>query len=542
MATNNFDNHSSGRPLYGRGLSNGDGDNVQDFRSGSGSSADVDGRDLVRAMANSLTTPTTHADLWNQQNPAMLSQSQYYSTPNRQSRMAQSWSQPPPLTRYGPADSGDGVYAGQLPGDILSSATDFEGQRMQAASDTLVHQTAKKTTDSSSSTAAQPVSSSQTGASSAPQTNDVLMSMMNALNETVKLVSKPKEADSKPFNIHVPKNISYDGSGDWYQFEQSCENFVKFHNMNDVQKAYYLSCLLKGKALEFYQRLQVKNKGKPTLTYHQVISLLRERFKDTTPLQAAIINFNAAKQNDGESATDFLERLQLLADKAYPDMSMAALDATLACHFGKGLLDPGARQHVLECECKSVNDVYQRYTLYMNAKALSGFQSASTYNNGMNGHFHGSATVGHPPAQTAVQQLTSPRDFSELVKTLEDRVSSIVLRSEERIMKKLDSLERRVEFVEKEVRSIKTSSSKSSASPGRFSRADSPHPRSGTDNRRSDQYQRGSSRSPSRFQQRSRSPSNRGCFRCNEIGHQIKDCPYFSKDVRFRSDASEGNG
>ena len=170
MATKDFDNHSSGRPLYGRGLSNGDGDNVQDFRSGSGSSAGVDGRDLVRAMANSLTTPTTHADLWNQQNPAMLSQSQYYSTPNHQSRMAQSWSQPPPLTRYGPADSGDGVHAGQLPlSDILSSATDFERQRMQAASDTSVHQTAKKTTVSSSSTAAQPVSSSQTGASTAKQ-------------------------------------------------------------------------------------------------------------------------------------------------------------------------------------------------------------------------------------------------------------------------------------------------------------------------------------------------------------------------------------
>ena len=46
------------------------------------------------------------------------------------------------------------------------------------------------------------------------------------------------------------------------------------------------------------------------------------RFKDNTPLQAAIINFNAAKQNDGESAADFLERLQLLADKAYPEIAL----------------------------------------------------------------------------------------------------------------------------------------------------------------------------------------------------------------------------
>ena len=65
----------------------------------------------------------------------------------------------------------------------------------------------------------------------------------------------------------------------------------------------------------------------------------------------------------------------------------------MACHFGMGLLDPGARQHVLECECKSVNDVYQRYTLYMNMKALSGFQSSSACDNG---HFYGGATVGHP--------------------------------------------------------------------------------------------------------------------------------------------------
>ena len=328
--------------------------------------------------------------------------------------------------------------------------------------------------------------------------------------------------------VPIPSNLCFSGgkNDNFANFESRLDKFLNVHKIMDHDMIlFYLSNMFRDKASLFFEDLVHRN---PRFGFNSLMDALRKRFGDNRLDQAAILEFNAAEQYDGEDVRDYAQRLWSLGGRAHPRVGYDELERIVTVRFGMGIHDTGARMHVLQQGCTSVDDAMHVYTLYENARSPRGlshrnYDCSQAYDNSS------SPSV----RQSRIDSVRAGQSEEVSVTSEIGRLFEFVKKFESKIINRLDDLDRRVEAIEKDVKKIR-SPAPILKSPSSLERRESSiSPNRNSSYRSSRPVSRNQSRSPGRSQS-----GDRRCFTCDSESHLARDCP-MKRDRSARSMSGE---
>ena len=114
--------------------------------------------------------------------------------------------------------------------------------------------------------------------------------------------------------VPIPSNLCFSGgkNDNFANFESRLDKFLNVHKIMDHDMIlFYLSNMFRDKASLFFEDLVHRN---PRFGFNSLMDALRKRFGDNRLDQAAILEFNAAEQYDGEDVRDYAQRLWSLEE------------------------------------------------------------------------------------------------------------------------------------------------------------------------------------------------------------------------------------
>ena len=362
-----------------------------------------------------------------------------------------------------------------------------------------------------------------------------MTSMMNNM-ANMNSVSKNERRSPRDNTPVIPRNLVFHGDGedDWKTFRSKFQRFMDINHINEYNsQVYHLSLMLKDKASKYWEELVDRYADDNEVLFSQLVKFMEKRFGDSGLDQTILQEFNAACQTEGQSIEDFRDQVWRLADRAHPKMSHTEKERLVVAQFSKGLLDKRASHHVMLQNCKTVEEAFDQCRLFKCAAELSNVDpSYSSCSN--------VATVSAPPQPMVQQNILAPTNAQSSLASTISELSSQMKKMENRIVRRLDDLDKRVTNVEKDLRQVRPSRSFAK-------RSDSPHPRKHRSNERNrdqskspssqNRYKSPSSRHSSNGRSESRSPSSRTrrCYNCGSDSHLQYDCPD-KKRVSYQSD------
>ncbi len=161
----------------------------------------------------------------------------------------------------------------------------------------------------------------------------------------------------------LPKNLSYDGRGNFSAFRQKFEMYARAYNWNPNNCKNCLCWSLTGKASDFYLTITERD---ATMTYDHIILRLEKRFGEKDLDETAQVRFHQAIQQPNESLDDWADRVMNLANRALWDLPERHVSRQAVLRFCQGLSDIDAGQDVCIRRPNTMEDAIDHVKLYQN--------------------------------------------------------------------------------------------------------------------------------------------------------------------------------
>ena len=128
----------------------------------------------------------------------------------------------------------------------------------------------------------------------------------------------------------------FDGTGSVRRFLHKFEQCAEVNGWTDkATKLAQLSVSLAGKAYDFFMHLPESQKA----TYDKLHKALMDEY-DSTGLQSDYaLQLSSARRKTGQSTSDFMQELEQLAERAYPDWQVDPREGVVRATFINGLED-----------------------------------------------------------------------------------------------------------------------------------------------------------------------------------------------------------
>ena len=331
----------------------------------------------------------------------------------------------------------------------------------------------------------------------------------------------------------LPRSTTFNGTGCWDTFESKFRSFVQTYELDDFEQIkFLLSSGLTEKAATFFENNNRRNVFTDTEQMYEVMS---EKFGDRKLATTALCEFNSAEQEQGESVTDWADRVDLLAEKAFSD-DQGQNGIQVMLRFCMGLTNREARTFILLKEPESIQECVQLFKLFESThRATSGrsqnIRSIASWKKQEPSHVTFQSQLEESPRvfqtqELAVQKTREYRTKSPLEASV-DKLTAAVTKSSADILQAvtqssadiLQGLQENKQHWNQlprrpyspQPRSVPAAAGQDSSGPGnRGSRTPSPV--------RSD-----------RQRQNSKSPSF-ACWTCGSPDHRMVQCPYNAKN------------
>ena len=174
----------------------------------------------------------------------------------------------------------------------------------------------------------------------------------------------------------LPRNITFSGKEKWSTYESQINRFFNMHNTRSGEaQLYYISASLTGDASVYYERMATRMKfmGK-----NDALRALRERYEEHNLSQSRVLEFNTAKQLPGEQIQEFEDRLNRIADQAYPYASEQELEGHIMLRFTMGLINQEAARHIMCQNAPNMRETMNIYRLFTYAQTALGKNNEKT--------------------------------------------------------------------------------------------------------------------------------------------------------------------
>ena len=135
--------------------------------------------------------------------------------------------------------------------------------------------------------------------------------------------------DNRHWVYSASRSMKFDGSGNWNSFKSQFIRYVTEVELNPQEQ---LSCLvncLRGIALDVFSA----NPANLALTFDDLMQRLESVFGDPDTGQLARVNFEQARQKEGESLQLWSQRLYQMGVKAFPTFGGCEMESKIIEHF-----------------------------------------------------------------------------------------------------------------------------------------------------------------------------------------------------------------
>ncbi|XP_052103504.1 uncharacterized protein LOC127736988 [Mytilus californianus] len=169
---------------------------------------------------------------------------------------------------------------------------------------------------------------------------------------------------------NAPKNIKYDGKGNWQAFFTKFARYAEVCEWGPQECKDQLCWCLEGKASEYYALITERDQK---VSYRELVEKLHKRFGFKALPETARVQFNNAWQAPEESVEDWADRVLSLATRAFrnlPDDYMYEQAITRLC---QGIENKQLGVQVSNLQPQSIEEAIDKIRLFQhNTQAIYG--------------------------------------------------------------------------------------------------------------------------------------------------------------------------
>ena len=173
--------------------------------------------------------------------------------------------------------------------------------------------------------------------------------------------SSQKRSRAREVIKSLPKNLTYDGTGNWSAFKMKFTRYAKTCEWTEDECLNCLCWCLVRKALDYYA---VISKSKQSFSYKRLLKKLEERFGEHELPKTALSRFQQLTQNSGESLEEWSDRLLTLGSKAFKGLPDSYAEEQVIDRFCLDLSDKEAGEHVALKEPGTIQQAIQAVRKY----------------------------------------------------------------------------------------------------------------------------------------------------------------------------------
>ena len=229
-----------------------------------------------------------------------------------------------------------------------------------------------------------------------------------------------RKLQAKELLATLPKNLTYDGKGNWKAFKLQFTRYASTCGWTEEDSLNCLCWSLKGKALDYYA---VISDGSEQLTYKDLLQRLEHRFGEQEVPATAQARFQQANQNPGESLEDWADRVLTLSGRAYKGLPETFTTEQAVNKFCQGMADKDAGHHVCMQNPANVQSAIQLVLKYQQVhSAMYGKPRGSGRKQAWDDSYHAVNQIKSEPSDAS-----TPADFRQALQDLEKRLQRSIL-------------------------------------------------------------------------------------------------------------------
>ncbi|XP_076101128.1 uncharacterized protein LOC143070916 [Mytilus galloprovincialis] len=166
---------------------------------------------------------------------------------------------------------------------------------------------------------------------------------------------------------NAPKNIKYDGKGNWQAF---FTKFARFCEWGPQECKDQLCWCLEGKASEYYALLTERDWE---VSYRELVEKLHKRFSFKALPETARVQFNNARQAPEESLEDWANRVLSFATRAYRNLPDGYMYEQAVMRLCQGIENKQLGVQISNLEPQSIEEAIDKIRLFHhNTQAIYG--------------------------------------------------------------------------------------------------------------------------------------------------------------------------
>jgi len=139
--------------------------------------------------------------------------------------------------------------------------------------------------------------------------------------------------------VSLPKNLTYDGRGNWSAFKQKFYKYAEAYGWADEDCQNCLCWALTDRAADFHATLTEQNED---FSFRGLMRRLEKRFGSKELPETAQARFSDAMQQANESLEEWSDRVMTLATRAFRDLPERYSNQQAVVRFCQGLYDKEA--------------------------------------------------------------------------------------------------------------------------------------------------------------------------------------------------------
>ena len=183
---------------------------------------------------------------------------------------------------------------------------------------------------------------------------------MKVCDRQLDLMKKTAQPETGATKSAVSRLMTFDGTDSWPEYEAHLDEYAKFHQWTDQQKARHLCVSLRGNARSILLELDSKQRE----DYTAILGALKRHFCPAEKVfvyQAELQNRRLQPEEElSELARDIRTKTRL----AYPSADQKTLETLMKTHFCNGLTNRDMRLTVLKSHPETITQALAYATEY----------------------------------------------------------------------------------------------------------------------------------------------------------------------------------